>query len=68
MEAPVELPLVRIRILRGTQGRLTGWRVHCQVHGFIDKPTPTKRASEAIAQDHARDQHPNSANIETPAP
>lgn len=61
-------PLTRIRVLRGTRGRLTGWTVHCQTHGYIDKPTPTKRGAEAIAVDHGAAEHAGQAAIETPAP
>jgi hypothetical protein len=58
----------RIRVLRGTRGRLTGWTVHCQDHGYVEKPTPTKRAAEAIAKDHALVAHAGNVSIETPAP
>lgn len=59
---------MRIRVLRGTRGRLTGWIVHCQEHGYIDKPTPTKRAAEDIAKDHGLTVHAGAVVIETPAP
>lgn len=61
-------PITRVRVLRGTKGRLTGWTVHCTDHGYIGKPQPQKKAAEDIAVTHARDEHGGRANIETPAP
>lgn len=58
----------RIRVLRGTKGRTTGWTVHCQEHGFIWTPTPTKKPAEEAAVEHARSEHQNDAIVETPAP